>query len=154
MKNVFILALLLCSAVSFAQTYNEEIDMLQAMYGQEKKQIVADFIKLDGDAKTNFWMLYDQYEAERKALGIQRINLIGVYAEYYHNVDDGGLDVLAKEMLRLAKSNDDLIAKYYNKIKKKAGVRPATQFIQIEHYLLSNIRATILEEIPFIGQLD
>ena len=154
MKNLSLFTFLLFSTVSFAQTYNEEIDMVQAMYGQKKKEIIANFITLDGEAKTNFWELYDKYEAERKSLGIQRINLIGVYAEYYQNVDDKGMDVLAKEMLRLTKSNDDLIAKYYGKLKKKAGVKPATQFIQIEHYLLSNIRATILEEIPFIGQLD
>ena len=154
MKNLFFLALMLMGTATFAQTYNEEIDMLQAMYGKQKKEIVADFINPQGAQADAFWTLYDQYEAERKLLGVQRINLIGVYAEYYSNLDDGGTDVLIKEMLKLGKSNDALIEKYYGKLKKKAGVKAAAQFVQIESYLLSNIRASILEEIPFIGELD
>ena len=155
MKHVFVFAFaFFISAIGFAQTANEEVDMLQAMYGMQKKEIVEGFIQLEGAQKEAFWSLYEMYEAERKELGIQRINLIGIYAEYYHDLDPGGTDVLVKEKLNLAKKHDDLIAKYYGKMKKKAGVKPAAQFVQIEHYLLSDIRSRILEEIPFIGQLD
>lgn len=154
MKNLILPFLLLFTLAGWSQTYNEEIDMLQAMYGKQKKEIVAGFINPQGEQAAAFWTLYDAYEAERKALGIERINLIGVYAEYYNNLDDGGTDVLVKEMLKLAKSNDALIEKYYGKLKKKAGVKAAAQFVQIEHYLLSSIRSSVLEEIPFIGQLD
>ena len=155
MKHVFFLiAAFFLPAVGFSQTATEEVDMIQALYGAQKKEIVAGFIELEGERKDAFWTLYDAYEVERKALGIQRINLIGVYAEYYHDLDDGGTDVLVKEMLKLVDKNDSLIAKYYGKLKKKAGVKPAAQFVQIEHYLLSAIRSEILEEIPFIGQLE
>lgn len=155
MKHVFLLiAVLFGTSFGFAQTANEEIDLLQALYGMQKKEIVAGFIDLQGEQSDAFWTLYDAYEAERKALGIQRINLIGVYAEFYNDLDEGGTDVLVKEMLRLVDKNDALIAKYYGKLKKKASVKSAAQFVQIEHYLLSSIRAEILEEIPFIGQLD
>ena len=155
MKHVLVLLVaLFISTISIAQTYNEEVDMLQALYGSEKRDIVENFIVLEGEQKTAFWTLYDAYEVERKALGIQRINLIGVYAENYHNLDNEGTEVLVKEMLKLVKSNDALIEKYYKKLKKKAGVKPAAQFVQIEHYLLAAIRSEILEEIPFIGQLE
>jgi hypothetical protein len=33
-------------------------------------------------------------------------------------------------------------------------VKAAAQFVQIEQYLLSSVRAAILEEIPFIGELE
>ena len=136
MKNILVLLVaLFISTISFAQTYTEEVDMLQALYGAEKRDIIENFIVLEGEQKTNFWALYDAYEAERKALGIQRINLIGVYAENYHDLDNDGTDVLVKEMLKLVKSNDALIEKYYKKLKKKAGVKAAAQFVQIEHYL-------------------
>jgi hypothetical protein len=154
MKNLLIAAAMMLATATFAQTYNEEIDMLQAMYGKQKKEIVAEFINPQGTQADAFWALYDQYEAERKIIGVQRINLIGIYAEYYNNLDDGGTDVLVKEMLKLVKSNDGLIEKYYGKLKKKAGTKAAAQFVQIEHYLLSTIRAGILEEIPFIGELE
>ena len=44
--------------------------------------------------------------------------------------------------------------KYYGKIKKGAGVKSASQFYELEGYFLSLVRCTILENIPFIGELD
>jgi hypothetical protein len=38
-------------------------------------------------------------------------------------------------------------------MEKAAGVKAAAQFYQLEAYLLSVIRASILENIPFIGEL-
>jgi hypothetical protein len=57
-------------------------------------------------------------------------------------------------MISLGSKTDKLISTYYSKMKKPAGVKAAAQFFQIESYLLSSIRAAILEEIPFIGELD
>ena len=50
--------------------------------------------------------------------------------------------------------NDKLIADYYKKIKKSAGTKAAAQFYQIEGYILSKIRSTIMENIPLIGELE
>jgi Spy/CpxP family protein refolding chaperone len=155
MKNLLLLfAALFFSVTSFAQSAQEEVDLIQSMYGMQKKQIVANFIKLEGAQKDAFWKLYDAYEVERKALGIKRINLLGMYAENYGTLDDAKIDAMVKEMNSLGVKNDKLIGSYYGKMKKPAGVKAAAQFTQIEYYLLSTIRAEILEEIPFIGELD
>jgi hypothetical protein len=49
---------------------------------------------------------------------------------------------------------DKLIVKYYDKVKKESGVKTAAQFYQLEAYFLSVIRASILNSIPFIGELN
>ena len=154
MKNLLLFAALFFTVTGFAQSAQEEVDLIQSMYGMQKKDIVADFVKLEGDQKAAFWKLYDAYEVERKALGIKRINLLSAYAEHYGNMDDAKTDEIIKEMNSLTQKNDKLIATYYGKMKKPAGVKAAAQFTQIEYYLLSTIRAEILEEIPFIGELD
>lgn len=155
MKNLLLLfAALFFSVTSFAQSAQEEIDLLQSMYGMQKKEIVANFIKLEGDQKVAFWKLYDAYEMERKALGKSRIDLLEKYAMNYGTMDDATTDEITKEMISLGAKTDKLISSYYGKMKKPAGVKAAAQFVQIESYLLSTIRSTILEEIPFIGELD
>jgi len=138
---------------SFAQSNKEDIDMIQAMYGKEKKSIAADFIVLPDNKKDAFWKIYDDYEAERKDLGKKRINLIEKYANAYDTLTDKSTDAIIKETIAMQKSTDALISKYYDKISKSVGVRPAAQFYQLEYYLLSMVRTEILTQIPFIGEL-
>src|SRR6186713_2639874 len=92
MKNLLLFAALFISATGFAQSYKEEVDLIQSLYGMEKKEIVADFIKLEGEQKTAFWKLYDAYEVERKELGKRRISLLENYANNYGKLDDAKTD--------------------------------------------------------------
>jgi hypothetical protein len=154
MKHLFFIAAMFIATVSIGQSAQEEIDLMQSLYGMQKKEIVADFIKLEGPQKDAFWSIYDAYEMERKVLGQRRLNLLATYAEFYSSLNDDATDILIKEMNDITITNDKLISKYYGKLKKPAGVKAAAQFVQIESYLLSDMRATILEEIPFIGELD
>ncbi len=139
---------------SFAQSNKEDVDMIQAMYGKEKKEIAAGFVQIDAAKKDAFWKLYDDYEAERKALGKKRISLLEKYANSYDSLTDKTMDEIVKEMITLQKGTDGLIAKYYDRLVKSAGVKPAAQFYQLEAYLSSVTRTYIMNKIPFIGELE
>jgi hypothetical protein len=139
---------------SFAQSNKEDVDMIQAMYGKQKKEITADFIMLPDAKKETFWKIYDDYETERKALGKQRISLLEKYANAYDTLGDKSSDAIIKQTIALQKSTDALIGKYYDKIMKEVGAKPAAQFYQLESYLLSVIRTYIMSNIPFIGELE
>lgn len=154
MKKLLVIAALFVSAATFAQSNKEDVDFIQSIYGKEKKEIVAGFIKLEGAQKDAFWKLYDDYETQRKELGKQRISLLERYANGYGTMDDATTDKLMTDMMALGIKTDKLANTYYGKIKKAAGVKAAAQFIQLESYLTSVIRATIFENIPFIGELN
>lgn len=154
MKKVILFAIaILFSALIRAQSNKEDIDIIQAAYGKDKKTLVAEFIKLEGQQKTAFWNLYDEYETKRKALGKKRIALIEKYAEEYDKLNDIKIDSLMKAMFSLQAETDQLIVTYYQKMKKPAGYQAAAQFSQIEGYLLSIVRVSLLENIPFFGEL-
>ena len=154
MKKLLVIAALLVSAAGFAQSNKEDVDFIQSIFGKEKKVIVADFIQLEGAQKDAFWKLYDEYEVKRKQYGQQRISLLERYANSYMTLDDATTDKLVNEMMTLSVNNDKLIKTYYGKIKKASGIKSAAQFVQIESYFLSVIRASILEDIPMIGELN
>jgi len=154
MKNILILAILFMASMSFAQSNKEEVDLFQSLYGMDKKSIVADYIKPDAAHKDAFWKAYDEYEVERKELGKTRIGLLEKYAMNYGTMDESMMDDIMKETITLVGKTDKLQADYYGKIKKVAGVKVASQFLQLESYLSGAIRTAILEEIPFIGELD
>ena len=154
MKNLLIIGILFISAFGYAQSNKEEVDMFQSMYGMDKKELVAEFIKLQGAQKDEFWKLYDAYEVDRKAIGKERIGLLEKYAMNYGTMDESMMDDIMKSSMELVGKTDKLQSSYYSKIKKAVGVKPAAQFLQLESYLTSAIRAAILEEIPFIGQME
>lgn len=136
-----------------AQT-KEEIEFFQAIFGMEKKEVVAAFISLEGQAETDFWTLYDEYESARKLHGQKRISLLNRYALQYESLDDAKTDQLMVDMISLGKDYDKLIQKYYKSIHKTVGSKAAAQFYQLEVYFQSVIRLEILEQIPFIGEFD
>jgi len=152
--SIFLISLFV-TGVALAQSNKEDVDIIQSVLGKEKKALVADFLKLEAGPKADaFWKLYDEYETERKALGKQRIALLEKYASSYGTTDDGQMDQMMKETQSLQEKTDKLIVKFYDKIKKEASVKTAAQFYQLEIYFLSVIRATILDNIPFIDELN
>ena len=147
----------LCLTVVFsqsgnAQTYTEEVDFFQSIFGMQKKEIVAEFLSVEND--DTFWVMYDEYETKRKALGKERLGVLLDYVENYDTLNNDKYDELIANMISLRKGTDKLIDQYYKKIKKASGSKKAAQFFQIENYFLSEIRTTIFEGIPYIGQFE
>jgi len=155
MKKTLLTTLLVALVcVAFAQSNVEEVDLVQSVFGMEKKAMAAEFIKLEGTQKENFWKAYDEYEIKRKELGKQRLELLNRYVASYNTLDDPTMDKIINDMISLQGANDKLIATYYKTIKKGSGVKAAAQFFQFEGYILSKIRSELMENIPLIGEFD
>jgi hypothetical protein len=142
---------IICATPTNAQATDSEVNLIQSIYGMEKRAVIAEFL---GDTVDNtFWDVYEAYELERKALGKARINLLNEYVEKYSELKGDLADALVNKAEKLGRSNDKLISQYTKKVRKVAGSEVAAQFYQIEHYLLSATQAEIFENIPFIGDL-
>jgi hypothetical protein len=131
-----------------AQSTKEEVDLMQAAFGMEKKAMMAEFVKVDASQADAFWKLYDEYETTRKVYGQQRIKLFDTYLENYDKLTNETADSWTKEVITLQKNTDKLLLTYYNKIKKATNPVVALQFYQVEGYILSGIRLSILEDLP------
>ena len=152
-KILFALALVWGLNLSvLAQSSKEEVDLFQAAFGMQKKELISGFLKLEND--NPFWAIYDEYETKRKDLGKKRIDLLERYVTNYNNMNDDQIESFMLELLILKKNTDRLIDTYYSKVKKACGPKVGAQFFQIENYILSAIRIQIMESIPFIGELD
>jgi hypothetical protein len=149
-KTILIVAALFMATFAWAQSNKEEVDLMQAAFGMEKKQIVTDFVKPSAAQKDAFWKLYDEYETQRKELGKQRITLLKQYADEYLTMTPEQADAWTKGVIELQKKTDGLIVTYYVKVKAISDGLVATQFYQIENYILTAIRAKMLQNIPFV----
>ncbi len=153
MKEYLLIALVLFS-VSYAkaQSNQEEVDLLQAAFGMDKKEAVAEFVKLSETQKVAFWKLYDEYETQRKELGKVRIELLNQYATQYKTLTSEQADAWTTKVMDLQTKTDGLIKTYYGKVKNVTDGIVATQFYQIENYILTEIRIQVLDEIPFVNE--
>lgn len=152
--NVGLLLVLFLTASfsSNAQSMNEEVDMIQSLYGMEKKALIAEFL---GDAANDdFWSIYDAYETERKSLGKDRLKLIKDYVTNYTSIEGEMADGMVKRSEQLNSKLTGLISKYTKKVRKATNSKVAAQFYQIENYLLGVTRLQIMNNIPFLGELQ
>lgn len=150
-KASMLLTFLLAAHSLSAQNTETEFEIIQEAFGLDKKQVVADFMQLENEAST-FWELYDAYEAERKKLGKQRIEVIMQYADSYPNISDEELLALYKRTKEVRRSFAKLQDDYFKKMSKVLGVSKAAQFWQLENYFNSMIQANIYSYLPFIGE--
>jgi hypothetical protein len=148
--SLFLATIFLFTGLVKAQSNKEEIDIMQAAFGMEKKAMVAEFVQVDAAQKDAFWKLYDEYETQRKAYGKQRLDLLEQYNNNYKSMANETADAWMKKTLDLGKKTDALLLNYYKKVKKATNPINALQFYQVEQYILSGIRNQIMGELPFV----
>jgi hypothetical protein len=155
MKNLLVLGLaFVFTSPLYAQINTDEMQMFQTLFGTAKKEIVAEFVKVEDSKKDLFWKLYDAYEGSRKQIGQKRFVVLNNYVKNYTKLTAAETDEIMEDIIILTTDQDKLIARYYNKIKKEISINTAAQFYQIEWYLQSQLRTNILESIPMISDLE
>ncbi len=152
--SLIIISLIVATITVQAQTVEQEIEIFQEVFGKGKKIIVAEFIQPSSEVSDKFWEVYESYETERVALGEERISILMDYADNYENMSEDKMSELLKRAQTHHKKFGALLTKYQKKIQKVSSVKASAQFYQLENYFESVIRLSIMESIPFIGELD
>ena len=155
MKKAIILGVaLFLSRAIMAQSNKEDIDIIQSMFGKQKKELVNAYMTIPQKKNDQFWKLYDQYEDARKKLGRQRIALIEDYANHYDKLTDAKASELATKKLAWNAAYAKFQQTYFTKFVVVIGGIQAAKFMQLEDYIENSIRVAVSDEIPFIGELE
>ena len=117
-KLLFIFTALLVAGIANAQSNKEEIDLIQSVFGMEKKALVADFMKIDGSKADAFWKLYDEYEVQRKELGKKRIDLMEQYANNYNSMPAEAADKWMADVIKLGTQPINFLLLIIRRLKK------------------------------------
>lgn len=152
MKNILFLLMTLFLAGSIsAQDYSsEEIEMMQEVFGDEKRTIIAENVNLEGVDADKFWKLYDQYEDQRKDIGMEKMKLLKSYTTKQGNMTPLQAQEMLAQAANLRSAEDKLIMNFTKRIEKISNPFVAVQFYQIEHYISDGIRFSILNSVDFI----
>lgn len=153
-KTVIGFIAIFCCTTLFAQSNKEDIQLIQAMYGKEKKALVSEYMALDSAKSSKFWTLYDEYESDRKTLGAERLNLLESYANNYATLDDKKALEITSKLIELNGRYIKFQQKYLKKFSDGLGGLQAAKFFQLENYLETAIRLTLQDELPAIADLE
>lgn len=154
MKNFIITSCaILFTIYGYAQS-QDEVAMIQGLWGQEKRELIADVIKLSPEEETVFWEQYDAYEISRKELGRERLAILTQYADNYESLTDEMASDLIYRGIANNMALDKLIKKTFKKMSKSIPALKAALFVQLENYFMIEIQTEIQENIFFIGELD
>ena len=157
MKLKFAFLALIFTGLSYAvvaQSSDEETEAIVNLLGVKKKQATVELVHITPKDSVNFWKIYNAYEVERKKLAKERIAVSEDLANAYSTMDNKKADDLSARFFKLRAGQENLLEQYYGKMKAATNSVLALQFYQSETYLLTLIRASIMQQIPTYGQIS
>ncbi|MBB6327696.1 Spy/CpxP family protein refolding chaperone [Algoriphagus iocasae] len=137
-----------------AQTMSvdDEITLIQAEFGKDKKMLVDAYMDLPESVAQGFWTVYQEYEDARKELSRERMKIINDYLNEFESIGEAEADDLAKRTIKNDQKLANLHARYYKKFKKVSSALDAAKFLQVDTYIHNTIRNLMQQELPFIGE--
>jgi len=154
-KNLlFVLFCIGTALSSFAQTSDAEAEAIVNLLGVQKKEAIAKLVSVSGKDSVAFWALYNEYHQKNLATGKQRIRLYEQTAQAYGNMTPKTADSLAKQYFANRFGQEKSLEEYYKKIMAATNAVIAFEFYQAEVYLLTQIRSSIMQQIPTYGQFQ
>lgn len=154
MKRItFTLCILISGFSSNAQT-SDDINLIQSLWGMEKRAIVEEYMNFSAEEQSPFWAEYDVYETSRKELAKERIAIISEYVENFESLSDEKATELMNKVIANNIALQKLAKKTFKKLSKSISPVKAAQFIQLENYFITTIQMYLQENLPFIGELE
>jgi len=118
---------------------------------EERKRIFASNLGLGPEDSLRFWKIYDEYAKEREALDKDRFAFLQRYAQSYAAMSDDQAMAIVIASGRLQVSDVQIRLKYTETLRKKMSGRVAARFFQIDDYVTTNLRMSMLSGIPLVA---
>jgi len=156
MKNKTMLLALIFACTGFAlkaQTSDAEAEAIINLLGVQKKEAIHKLVPVTGKDSVAFWKIYEEYQQQNKSIAIARIKLYEKTAMSYSKMTPAVADSLANKYFVNRQEQEKSLETYYKKIKTATNAIVAFEFYQAEVYLLTQLRAQIMHQIPTYGEL-
>ena len=137
-----------------AQTSDAEAEAVVNLLGVQKREAIARLVPVYGKDSAAFWKLYDEYQQGNREVARQRLLLYEGTALSYQRMTPQVADSLAQLYFTNRMDQEKTLETYYKKIRTATNSVIAFEFYQAEIYLLTMIRAQIMQKIPTYGQLQ
>lgn len=153
-----------CAAVAGAQTAagqpsapadnqphvinSQELEMLRNDIRSQKKQLMAQNLRLSDEDATKFWPIYDQYTAELVKINNKKYATIQKYADEFGTLTDDQALSLIKQWLDVDTAVSQLRIKYLPIVSKAIGGKKAATWAQLDRRIQSMIDLQLGSRLP------
>jgi hypothetical protein len=148
MKKFLLVLFTVSSIVTYAQTSDAEAEAILNLLGVQKKEAISKLVEIKQKDSAAFWKLYDDYTKKSVATGKSRIQLYEKTAMSYSGMNTKTADSLAHLYFNNRLEKEKTLEEYYQKIKTATNAVTAFEFYQAEVYMLTMVRAHIMQQIP------
>ena len=153
MKSLFLTAFFAAFMLGgIAQTSDDEAKAIINLLGVQKKEAIARLVPVSAKDSAAFWKIYDEYQQKNAPVAKSRLQLYETTAMSYSNMSNAMADSLAKKYFDNRITQEKSLEEYYKKIKAATNATTAFEFYQAEVYLLTYMRAQIMQRIPTYGE--
>ncbi len=149
MKKLILSAIFVAiTAISFAQSVNDQIEVLRDMAATERRALVAENLMLNDEESKVFWPLYDEYRTEARKLGTKEIEMIQKFADNYETMTDEVATQIMNDYFDIVTRQNKLKAQYRTKMVKVLPAKLVLRYMQIENKIDAIIDYSLAAEIP------
>lgn len=156
MKKKIVLGIAFCfcgALASYAQASDAETEAAVNLLSVQKREAIKKLVPVTGKDSIAFWKIYNEYEKENKSTIQTRVKLYENTVRAYSKMTPDIADELAAEYFSNRKVQEKGLEDYYKKIKTATNALIGFEFYQAETFLLTQLRATIMQQIPTYGEL-
>ena len=129
---------------------DQDIKLLRQDVRSQKKQLIAENLKLTDTEATKFWPVYDQYSGEMTKIGDQKYVLIKEYAKNFGSLTDEQAQSLTSRSLALDEAVAQLRIKYVPIINKVLPSPKTATFFQMDRRITDLIDLQLASQIPLV----
>ena len=148
MRKFLLLVFMASTIATYAQTSDAEAEAIANLLGVQKREAMAQLVQVKQKDSVAFWKLYDEYQKKSVFYGKQRIQLYEKTAMSYGSMNAKVADSLARIYFDTRINQEKNLQEYYQKIKSATNAVTAFEFYQAEVYILTQVRAHIMQQIP------
>jgi hypothetical protein len=154
-QTALLAAALVAPAAAQSMPTGRELD-----FNQLKRAVTVgrrDFVKeymqggLTPAYEKTFWEVYEKYDRDRGLLDDDTIRLLERFTKEYPNLTGDQLKSTLEESAKIRKRVDELRLRTFRELAKKTTPQLAARFHQIDDYLTTVNRMTVLQAVPLMG---
>jgi Spy/CpxP family protein refolding chaperone len=129
---------------------SQDIELMRKDIRSQKKQLIAQNLKLTDTQATKFWPIYDQYTAELVKINDKKYKAIRDFAEKFGSLSDQDAQGLAKQALEVDSAAAQLRIKYLPIFSEAVGGKTAATFSQLDRRISMMIDLQLSARLPLV----
>ncbi len=150
MKNVLFLFIFffIGQQLVVAQEFETETQLVEAVIGQQRKNLIVANVDIPEDKNDTFWNIYNDYESHRKSLAREQVNLVNTYLSMIGQSPKKEDMRFMDKVFHYRRNSEKLIEKYVDQFERKVSSKTAMQFFQVEMYIQNKVDTKMFENLP------